>query len=392
MALRVRLKETRRILCFEDGHTTLKAVTEVPPTEELEAFSLDGFLSLELSSKAIGGVLRGLFSDDLKERYFVGVISYLAHKHAKDAVASEVDTVALKVDFEVMTDIFEASERCMVCLVEFQLSEAVERKPCGHTYHENCTEYYIKRNIDCPTCFCEPESSSSRSSNGEKEFVSEEDIIKVSCDFPNTDDDDDESEEESSDEPDEMCMVCLVEFGPKEVVKRKPCGHTYHEDCMEYYTKHDMDCPACYYDGSESSSGNTDDHESEEENSDEPGEMCLVCLVEFQPREAVERKPCGHTYHADCMEYYIKHDIDCPTCSYDEPESSSKSWIGARESADEEDIIKTFCDSLNVDETEEESSDESGEMCSVSRGFCNIDDDDKEEGSSGEFLFDAREF
>ncbi|KAG1371540.1 hypothetical protein COCNU_16G006340 [Cocos nucifera] len=263
----------------------LKAVTEVPSIEKLEAFSLDGFLLLEASSKAIGGVLRGSFSDELKEHYFEGVISYLAHKHAKDAVTSKVDTVALKVEFKVITNIFEPSERCMVCLVEFQLGEAVERKPCGHTYHEDCTEYYIKRNIDCPTCYYEPESSSSKSSSGAREFASEEDIIKVSCDFPDTDeddDDDDESEEESPDEPG-MCMVCLVDFGPREVVvEREPCGHTYHEDCMEYYIKHDIDCPACYYDESESSSM------SEEESSDESGGIrsvsCGFCNIDGKVR------------------------------------------------------------------------------------------------------------
>lgn len=132
-----------------------KAVTDVPTVEKLEVFSLDSFLSLDLSSKAISSVLHGSFSDDRKERYFERVISYLAHQHAKDAVASEVDTVALKAEFEVMIDIFEPGERCKVCLVEFQLREAVERNPCGHTYHEDCTEYYIRDNINCPTCYCD---------------------------------------------------------------------------------------------------------------------------------------------------------------------------------------------------------------------------------------------
>ncbi|KAG1331457.1 hypothetical protein COCNU_02G014250 [Cocos nucifera] len=154
MALKVQFKETRRtFLCFEDGSMIPKAVTDVSTIEKLEVFSLDGFLSLELSSKAIGSVLHGSFSDDRKERYFEGVISYLAHQHAKDTVTSEVDMVALKAEFEVMTDIFEPSERRMVCPVVFQLREAVEHNPCGHTYHEDCMEYYIRDNIDCPAYY-----------------------------------------------------------------------------------------------------------------------------------------------------------------------------------------------------------------------------------------------
>ncbi|XP_038989093.1 E3 ubiquitin-protein ligase RING1-like [Phoenix dactylifera] len=199
MALKVLLKETRRtFLCFEDGYKILKTVTEVPTTEKLEAFSLDGFLSLELSSKAVASVLRGPFSDDWKERYFEGVISYLAHAHAKDAVASPLDTVALKAEFEVMTDILEPSEKCMVCLAEFQPSEVVERKPCGHTYHEVCMKYYIKHNIDCPTCYYDDPASSSKSNFAPWEYTS-----KVSRDFLDTDDV--ETEEESSEEPTEMC-------------------------------------------------------------------------------------------------------------------------------------------------------------------------------------------
>nr|XP_029124163.1 uncharacterized protein LOC114914796 [Elaeis guineensis] len=132
MALKFRFKETRRtFLCFEDGYMIPTAVTDVPTVEKLVVFNLDGFLSLELSSKAVSSVLHGSFSDDRKERYFEGVISSLAHEHAKDAVASEVDTVAFKAEFEVMTDIFEPSETLDVDETEEESSGEMCGVSCG---------------------------------------------------------------------------------------------------------------------------------------------------------------------------------------------------------------------------------------------------------------------
>lgn len=58
-----------------------------------------------------------------------------------------------------------------------------------------------------------------------------------------------------------------------------------------------------------------DDAETEEESSDEPGEMFLE---EYRPREMVKRMPCGHVCHENSMDYYLKYNIGIGCSSRDD--------------------------------------------------------------------------
>lgn len=93
-------------------------MTEVLNIEKLEAFRFVRFLSLDLLSKAIRTILCGSFLDDhgtgKKLSFFERAMSLLAREHMEDMVTSGVDMGALKAEFEVMTDILEPCEMCMV--------------------------------------------------------------------------------------------------------------------------------------------------------------------------------------------------------------------------------------------------------------------------------------
>ncbi|KAG1363776.1 putative E3 ubiquitin-protein ligase XERICO [Cocos nucifera] len=42
------------------------------------------------------------------------------------------------------------------------------------------------------------------------------------------------------------CRVCLVRFEPESVVNRLPCGHLFHETCLERWLDyHHATCPLC---------------------------------------------------------------------------------------------------------------------------------------------------
>lgn len=41
---------------------------------------------------------------------------------------------------------------CMVCLCDFQLCEDCRKLPCGHVFHQNCVDEWLRRCTDCPIC------------------------------------------------------------------------------------------------------------------------------------------------------------------------------------------------------------------------------------------------
>jgi len=52
--------------------------------------------------------------------------------------------------------------------------------------------------------------------------------------------------------------------------------------------------------------------ESEEEEEEE--EQCTVCLCEYEEADMVRRLPCGHMYHAKCLDSWITTNATCPSC------------------------------------------------------------------------------
>ncbi|KAJ3615275.1 hypothetical protein NHX12_018843 [Muraenolepis orangiensis] len=50
----------------------------------------------------------------------------------------------------------EASDRkvkeCVICMVDFELGEAIRFLPCLHIYHVDCIDRWLLRSFTCPSC------------------------------------------------------------------------------------------------------------------------------------------------------------------------------------------------------------------------------------------------
>lgn len=62
---------------------------------------------------------------------------------------------------------------------------------------------------------------------------------------------------------------------------------------------------------------------------------CAVCLEDFQPRERVKRLPCGHAFHAGCIDPWLVESDKCPICKrsifeQDQQRSPRGCWARAR--------------------------------------------------------------
>jgi len=43
-------------------------------------------------------------------------------------------------------------------------------------------------------------------------------------------------------------------------------------------------------------------------------ERCLICMDEMQAKEVLCSLACSHTFHADCLDGWLDHANQCPTC------------------------------------------------------------------------------
>lgn len=49
-------------------------------------------------------------------------------------------------------------------------------------------------------------------------------------------------------DPDEVCPICLNEFGTSQAIFQTKCGHNFHNDCLQNYCRSNRGnivCPVC---------------------------------------------------------------------------------------------------------------------------------------------------
>jgi hypothetical protein len=44
------------------------------------------------------------------------------------------------------------------------------------------------------------------------------------------------------------------------------------------------------------------------------GEVCSICLIEFERGEETRLTPCSHRYHRDCIDNWWESKMSCPIC------------------------------------------------------------------------------
>ena len=65
---------------------------------------------------------------------------------------------------------------------------------------------------------------------------------------PRNNTNDDNSEFNFADDDDENCCpICLVEYSEGDQLRRLPCGHEYHKECVDSWLGNQASCPACRY-------------------------------------------------------------------------------------------------------------------------------------------------
>jgi hypothetical protein len=46
-------------------------------------------------------------------------------------------------------------------------------------------------------------------------------------------------------------------------------------------------------------------------------DTCNICLCDYEANETVKTLPCGHCYHAPCIDRWLRSVSNCPVCKQD---------------------------------------------------------------------------
>jgi len=46
---------------------------------------------------------------------------------------------------------------------------------------------------------------------------------------------------------------------------------------------------------------------------------CCVCMCDYEESDMLKKLPCGHYFHSDCIEKWLKGHTACPVCKVDVP-------------------------------------------------------------------------
>lgn len=68
------------------------------------------------------------------------------------------------------------SSECSICLDELVLGQPALRIPCGHLYHEDCVEDWLKKSNECPVCRFELPTDDAAYERGRKERMADRKI------------------------------------------------------------------------------------------------------------------------------------------------------------------------------------------------------------------------
>ena len=68
----------------------------------------------------------------------------------------------------------------------------------------------------------------------------------------------------------------------------------------------------------------------------EEGELCAVCLCEYEPDDMLIRLPCDHLFHEACVARWLQQDSSCPQCRFNLVPQPERASTAASTSADVE--------------------------------------------------------
>uniref|UniRef100_I1R3W5 RING-type domain-containing protein n=1 Tax=Oryza glaberrima TaxID=4538 RepID=I1R3W5_ORYGL len=141
----------------------------------------------------------------------------------------------------------EAREKeCGVCLEGFEEGDKLRKMPCEHYFHESCVFKWLQVSRLCPYCrFAMPAAEEEEHNNDEEDdeqgstfsrFVMCNDETRRKLTVRVT-----ETREE------EACAVCLEGFKEGDRVKKMPCSHDFHANCISDWLRVSRLCPHCRF-------------------------------------------------------------------------------------------------------------------------------------------------
>lgn len=124
------------------------------------------------------------------------------------------------------------SQECAVCQERYQVREALNQLPCSHLFHVECLKPWLTEHNTCPTCRWELETDDTDYEKGRAERMAKRQ--KVDCELSR------------------RRECCIDESSTKKLA----CGHQFHTECFDVWSRiHNgsLACPCCGKDSSSSS-------------------------------------------------------------------------------------------------------------------------------------------
>ncbi len=82
--------------------------------------------------------------------------SYVTETETESESESTEDSLSLAADAYIPLLTIQKSnmppDDCPICLESFRLRQHAKRLPCGHTFHKNCIQKWLRRSPCCPVC------------------------------------------------------------------------------------------------------------------------------------------------------------------------------------------------------------------------------------------------
>ncbi|CAN1168205.1 E3 ubiquitin-protein ligase At4g11680 [Linum perenne] len=57
--------------------------------------------------------------------------------------------------------------------------------------------------------------------------------------------------------------------------------------------------------------------------------VCCICLNEYEDEEELKELPCGHVFHVECVDKWLKINASCPLCKYEICESGAEQDVSS---------------------------------------------------------------
>lgn len=82
------------------------------------------------------------------------VIYRIRHPDDEHVRGRGLDFIGSSTLIEVMANspFLESSNKCAICLSEYQEGESLRRMPCDHTFHRECVDHWLESRTTCPYC------------------------------------------------------------------------------------------------------------------------------------------------------------------------------------------------------------------------------------------------